>query len=205
VLPPAATASIGVDRFLAEIRTTSQLKHPHILPLFDSGSSDSVLFYVMPFIEGESLRARINRIERLALDEVVHILQQLADAMAYAHGRGIIHRDVKLENVLISGCHVFLADFGIARALEAPAAAPTFTATGSAVGTPAYMAPEQAVGTTVDHRADIYALGCWRTSCWAGHRRSRDRLRRSRQRASRDRRTRLRGIERTRRRRWLRW
>jgi eukaryotic-like serine/threonine-protein kinase len=159
VLQPEVSASIGGERFLGEIRTTGQLKHPHILPLFDSGSSGAVLFYVMPFIDGESLRARIERTGRLGVDDIIRILQQLADALAYAHSHGVIHRDIKPENVLVSGRHIFLADFGIARALETPDAATKMTGTGVMVGTPVYMAPEQAVGDSVDHRADIYAFG----------------------------------------------
>ena len=159
VLQPEVTASVGVDRFLAEIKTTSQLKHPHILPLFDSGSAGSLLFYVMPFIDGESLREHLERHRQLPMEEVIRILRQLADALAHAHAHGVIHRDVKPENVLVSGRHIFLADFGIARALEAPGAAPCITGTGMMVGTPAYMAPEQVVGESVDHRTDVYAFG----------------------------------------------
>ena len=159
VLQPEVTASVGVDRFLAEIRTTGQLKHPHILPLFDSGSSGSLLFYVMPFIDGESLRARIERGGRLAMEDVIRILRQLADALWYAHNHGVVHRDIKPENVLVSGRHIFLADFGIARALETATAATRMTATGMMIGTPAYMAPEQVVGDSVDQRTDVYAFG----------------------------------------------
>jgi Tol biopolymer transport system component len=159
VLRADVAAGVGVDRFLAEIKTTGHLKHPHILPLFDSGSADSVPFYVMPFIDGESLRARLRREGQLPLGEVVRILGQLADALAYAHSRGVIHRDVKSDNVLVSDRHVFLADFGIARALAAQTTAATMTATGMMIGTPAYMAPEQIAGGAVDHRTDIYAFG----------------------------------------------
>ena len=114
VLRPDVAAAIGAERFLGEIKTTAQLKHPHILPLFDSGSAGSVLFYVMPFVEGESLRARVRRLGPLPVPEVVRILRQLADALTHAHGRGVIHRDVKSDNVLVSDRHAFLADFGIA-------------------------------------------------------------------------------------------
>jgi hypothetical protein len=162
VLRADVAAAVGVDRFLAEIKTTGHLKHPHILPLFDSGSADSVPYYVMPFIDGESLRARLRRAGRLPVGEVVRILHQLADALAHAHARGVIHRDVKSDNVLVSDRHVFLADFGVARALAAQtgdAVDATMTGTGMMIGTPAYMAPEQVVAGPVDHRTDIYALG----------------------------------------------
>jgi Tol biopolymer transport system component/predicted Ser/Thr protein kinase len=159
VLKAEVASAVGVDRFLAEIKTTGHLKHPHILPLFDSGSADSLLFYVMPFIDGESLRARLLRAGPLPIGEVVRILRQLADALAYAHTKGVIHRDVKSDNVLVSDRQVFLADFGIARALAADTTAPTMTGAGMMMGTPAYMAPEQVAAGPVDHRTDIYAFG----------------------------------------------
>ena len=159
VLKADVAAVVGSERFLTEIKTTAHFKHPHILPLFDSGSADGVLFYVMPFIDGESLRARLKRTGRLPIADVVWILRELADALAHAHARGVIHRDVKPDNVLIADRHVYLADFGIARALSAQAPDATMTGTGIMVGTPAYMAPEQIVGGPVDHRTDIYALG----------------------------------------------
>jgi serine/threonine-protein kinase len=168
VLRADVGAAVGADRFLAEIRTTAQLKHPHILPLFDSGSAESVLFYVMPFIDGESLRERLRRTGRLPIGEAVRVLRQLADALAHAHARGVIHRDVKADNVLMSDRHVYLADFGIARALAAHAAGQTVTGTGLMVGTPGYMAPEQVVGGAVDHRTDIYAFGALAYELLAG-------------------------------------
>ena len=158
VLNPNLAAAVGAERFGSEIRTIAHLKHPHILPLFDSGSADGFLFYVMPFIEGESLRDRIRRDQTLPIADVVKILRELADALAYAHAAGVIHRDVKPDNVLTSGRHVFLADFGIAYAL-APADRATLTATGTFVGTPAYMAPEQVASGQAELRSDIYALG----------------------------------------------
>jgi len=158
VLKPDLAAAVGPDRFIKEIRTIAHLKHPHILPLFDSGSAGGFLFYVMPFIEGESLRDRIRREGRLPVADVVKIVRELADALAYAHADGVIHRDVKPDNVLISGRHVFLADFGVAYAL-APADGITVTGTSVMVGTPAYMAPEQIAGGSVESRSDIYALG----------------------------------------------
>jgi eukaryotic-like serine/threonine-protein kinase len=159
VMRPDIAAAVGADRFLAEIKTTAQLKHPHILPLFDSGSADTALFYVMPFIEGESLRRHIGRLGPLPIGEAVRILRQLGDALAHAHARGIVHRDVKADNVLVSDRHAFLADFGIARALASHASGQTVTGTGMMAGTPGYMAPEQIVGGAVDHRTDIYAFG----------------------------------------------
>ena len=167
VLRADVAAAVGVDRFLSEIRTTGNLKHPHILPLFDSGLADAVPFYVMPFIDGESLRARLRQVGRLPIGEVVRILHQLADALAHAHAKGVIHRDIKADNVLVSDRHVFLADFGVARALVAPSGETVagrrhvgnMTGTGIMVGTPGYMAPEQIVAGPVDHRTDIYAFG----------------------------------------------
>ena len=122
VVKPEIVAGVGADRFITEIRTTAHLKHPHILPLFDSGSAGDALFYVMPYIDGESLRARLRREGQLPLTDTTTILRELADALAYAHAQGVVHRDIKPDNVLLSGRHVFLADFGIARALEAGAA-----------------------------------------------------------------------------------
>jgi serine/threonine-protein kinase len=159
VLKPDIAAVIGADRFLSEIKTTAQLKHPHILPLFDSGSDGSALYFVMPFIDGEALKQRFRRAGPLPLGDALRILRQLADALAHAHARGIVHRDVKADNVLVADRDVFLSDFGIARALRAHAPGATVTGTGMLVGTPGYMAPEQIVGGSVDHRADIYAFG----------------------------------------------
>ncbi|PWU03245.1 MAG: hypothetical protein C5B51_19310 [Terriglobia bacterium] len=159
VLKPEIAAGIGVQRFLAEIRLTGNLQHPHILPLFDSGSAGSLLFYVMPYIEGESLGARLRRGGRLPLAEAIHILRHVTDALSYAHNANVIHRDLKPDNILLSGRHLFLADFGIARLETTSTSAPTITFTGVMAGTPGYMAPEQIVGSAIDHRCDIYALG----------------------------------------------
>src|SRR5262245_35337875 len=159
VLKPEVAAAIGVNRFLTEIRTTGHLKHPHILPLFDSGSAGSLLFYVMPFIDGESLGARLRREGQLPIAEIMRILHQVVDALAYAHGLGVIHRDLKPDNILLSGRHLFLADFGVARLESTDTSAQTLTGSGAMVGTPAYMAPEQIVGSGIDHRSDIYAFG----------------------------------------------
>ena len=171
VVKPEIVAGVGADRFITEIRTTAHLKHPHILPLFDSGSVGDALFYVMPYIDGESLRARVRREGQLPLTDTLTILRELADALAYAHTQGVVHRDIKPDNVLLSGRHVFLADFGIARALEAGAAGDqTVTAASTQiVGTPAYLSPEQAAGRShVDHRADIYSFGVMAYEMLAG-------------------------------------
>jgi Tol biopolymer transport system component len=170
VIKPDIVATVGADRFVNEIRTTAHLKHPHILPLFDSGAVGDAPFYVMPYIEGESLRARLRREERLPVADTILILRELADALAYAHAHGIVHRDIKPDNVLLSGRHVFLADFGIARALEGLAPIDqTMTATSVIVGTPTYISPEQASGQShIDHRADIYAFGVMAYEMLAG-------------------------------------
>ena len=160
VVKPEIVATVGADRFVNEIRTIAHLKHPHILPLFDSGRVDAALFYVMPYIDGESLRARLRREGQLPLGDTVTILRELADALAYAHAQNVVHRDIKPDNVLLAGRHAFLADFGIARALEAGASFDqTMTQAPTILGTPTYMSPEQAAGSHLDHRADIYAFG----------------------------------------------
>jgi serine/threonine protein kinase len=160
VLQPELAAALGAERFLREIRLTARLQHPNILPLFHSGSADSLLYYVMPWVEGESLRERLAREKQLAVEEAVRITTEIADALGYAHAQGIIHRDVKPGNILLSRGRAMLADFGVARAL-AEAGAEALTATGVAVGTPTYMSPEQAIGGGVlDGRSDIYSLGC---------------------------------------------
>jgi serine/threonine-protein kinase len=159
VLRHELAAAVGADRFLAEIRVTASLQHPHILPLFDSGSADGLLWYAMPFIEGETLRSRLSREGRLPVDEAVRLVREMADALEHAHTQGVVHRDVKPENVLLQGGHALVADFGIALALE-QAGGERLTRTGIALGTPQYMAPEQAAGErAIDARADVYALG----------------------------------------------
>jgi serine/threonine protein kinase len=159
VLRPELASAMGGDRFPREIQIIAQLAHPHILPLHDSGEMGGFLFYVMPFIEGESLRQKLAREGRLPVREAIGILREVADALAYAHGRGIIHRDIKPDNVMLSGRHAVVTDFGVAKAVSA-ASGDTLTTVGLALGTPAYMSPEQAMGESdLDHRSDIYALG----------------------------------------------
>src|SRR5687767_6114435 len=159
VLRPELAAAIGAERFLAEIKTTANLQHPHILPLFDSGETESFLYYVMPWVTGESLRDRLTREGQLPLEEVLKITGELAEAVDYAHSQGVVHRDIKPENILFQAGHASICDFGIARAISQAGGA-QLTGTGLAVGTPAYMSPEQATGATVDSRTDIFALGC---------------------------------------------
>jgi tRNA A-37 threonylcarbamoyl transferase component Bud32 len=158
VLHPELSAVLGPDRFLAEIKLTAALQHPHILPLFDSGSADGLLFYVMPYVEGETLRDRLTRERQLPIGDAVRITTEVGDALGYAHGRGIVHRDIKPENILLRDGHALVADFGIALAVR-QAGGERMTQTGMSLGTPQYMAPEQAMGErNVDHRSDIYAL-----------------------------------------------
>ncbi|UCC83805.1 MAG: serine/threonine-protein kinase, partial [Gemmatimonadota bacterium] len=159
VLRPELGASLGTDRFLHEIKLTARLSHPHILPLHDSGEADGLLFYVMPYVEGETLRERLDRERQLPLEDAVQIAREVAGALSFAHGQGVIHRDIKPENILLAAGHAVVADFGIARAVTV-AGGERLTATGVYVGTPAYMSPEQGLGEEVDERADIYALGC---------------------------------------------
>ena len=159
VLHPDLAAALGAERFLAEIKTTAKLQHPHILPLLDSGEADGLLFYVMPFIAGESLRDRLNRETQLAVDDAVRIAREVASAIESAHKQGVVHRDIKPENILLQEDQALVADFGIALAVSAAGGA-RMTQTGLSLGTPQYMAPEQAMGErAIDGRADIYALG----------------------------------------------
>jgi serine/threonine-protein kinase len=164
VLRPELVYTLGPERFLREIATTANLHHPHILPLYDSGRvpdpSGTLLYYVMPFVDGESLRDRLKREKQLPVDEALRIAREVADALSYAHGHGVIHRDIKPENILLESGHALVADFGIARAADS-AGADRLTDTGLALGTPAYMSPEQAAGgRDLDGRSDLYALGC---------------------------------------------
>ena len=159
VLHPELTAVIGAERFLKEIELTASLQHPHILPLFDSGDAAGQLFYVMPFVEGETLRARLDRERQLPIDDAIRIASEVASALEYAHKRHVVHRDVKPENVLLHDGAALVADFGIALAVQ-DAGGERITQTGLSLGTPQYMAPEQAMGErSIGPRADIYALG----------------------------------------------
>jgi len=160
VLRPELAAVVGADRFLAEIKTTAKLQHPHILPLHDSGEADSFLFYVMPYVEGESLRERLDREHQLPVDEAVRIATDVAEALDYAHAHGVIHRDIKPANILLHAGRPLIADFGIALAVTAGGGG-RLTETGLSLGTPHYMSPEQATGDQgVGAPSDIYALGC---------------------------------------------
>ncbi len=171
VLRPELAAALGSERFLREIETTANLRHPNILPLFDSGVASTTadspdrppvefVYYVMPFVEGESLRDRLTREQQLPLEESLQFAREVADALGYAHSRGVIHRDIKPENILLERGHAVVADFGIARAVSS-AGPEKLTQTGIAIGTPVYMSPEQSVGEIdLDGRSDLYALGC---------------------------------------------
>jgi serine/threonine-protein kinase len=160
VLPPDYAAVLSIDRFRREIQLASRLQHPHIVPLLTAGEAGGTLYYTMPFVDGESLRARLNRKEPLPTAEVVRLLGEIADALAYAHEHGVVHRDIKPENILLSGQHAVVTDFGIAKALGSISGGGTLTSAGLSMGTPAYMAPEQiAADPNIDHRADLYAFG----------------------------------------------
>ena len=160
VLDPELAAAIGAERFLREIEIAARLNHPQILPLHDSGAAEGLLYYVMPYVEGESLRERLRREKQLPLDDALRITRELADALDYAHGQGVVHRDIKPENILISRGHAVVADFGIARAIRA-AGGTKLTETGLMLGTPLYMSPEQAIGGgELDGRSDQYSLAC---------------------------------------------
>jgi Tol biopolymer transport system component len=160
VMRPELAAMMGAERFLTEIKTTAHLQHPHILSLFDSGTIDGTVFYVMPFVDGESLRDRLARERQLPIDDALRIAREVADALEYAHRQGVIHRDIKPENILLHGGHALVADFGIALAASRTGGE-RMTETGMSLGTPHYMSPEQAMGEReLDARADVYALGC---------------------------------------------
>ncbi|HEX4935675.1 MAG TPA: serine/threonine-protein kinase, partial [Gemmatimonadaceae bacterium] len=161
VLHPELAASLGPDRFQREIRFAARLQHPHIVSVYDSGVTVNRLWYTMPYVEGESLRDRLRRERQLPLDDAIRVARESAEALGYAHEHGIIHRDVKPENILLTrDGNTLVADFGIARAVG-DGAGEQLTATGMSVGTPAYMSPEQAAGASdLDARSDVYGLGC---------------------------------------------
>jgi len=159
ILRPDVALALGSQRFLSEIEIASRLTHPHILPVHDSGEDAGVLYYVMPYVQGESLREKLTRVGPLPVEEALEITREIADALAYAHSLDVVHRDIKPGNVLLLAGHAVVADFGVARAISA-AADERVTSAGFIVGTPVYMSPEQAAGETLDGRTDVYALGC---------------------------------------------
>ena len=161
VLHPDLGATLGAERFQREITIASELVHSNILPVFDSGQAAGYFYYVMPFVEGESLRERLARERQLPIDIAVRIAVEVANALGFAHGRGVIHRDIKPENILLELGHAIVADFGVARSVSAAADEVKLTQTGMAIGTPAYMSPEQGLADkNLDGRSDQYALGC---------------------------------------------
>ena len=160
VLRPELAAALGPDRFTREIRIAARLQHPHILPLLDSGQAEGFLYYVMPYVDGQSLRDRLSREGELPVHEAVRLLVEITDALAFAHAQGVVHRDIKPDNVLLSGRHALVMDFGVAKAVSEATGRNALTTAGVAIGTPAYMAPEQATADpNLDHRVDIYAVG----------------------------------------------
>ena len=169
LLPPEMGASVNVERFEREIQLAARLQHPHIVPLLTAGAHGDLLYYVMPFITGESLRVKLAREGELPVNETVRILREVVDALAYAHRNGVVHRDIKPDNILLSEGHAVVTDFGVAKAVTASSGGASLTSLGVALGTPAYMAPEQAAADPhVDHRADIYAVGALAYEMLAG-------------------------------------
>ncbi len=158
VLPPEWASEVSALRFKREMEFAAQLQHPHILPVLAAGARENLLYYIMPYVDGESLRARLKRDGPFSIADATRVITEVADALAYAHQRGVIHRDIKPENILLEGRHAVLADFGVARAVLEARTGERLTSTGASVGTPGYMSPEQVAGDTVDARADVYAL-----------------------------------------------
>jgi len=168
VMDPDMTLGLGVERFLREIKISAGLKHPHIVPILDHDETSDLMFYVMEYVDGESLRARMLREGQMRVDEALKLSREVGSALAYAHANGVIHRDIKPENVLLSGGHAVVADFGVARAIQ-EAREDVLTEPGVALGTPDYMSPEQARGTRrLDGRTDIYSLCCMLYEMLAG-------------------------------------
>ena len=175
VLPPEMAGHVSVDRFKREIALAARLQHPHMVPLLAAGDAGGLPFFTMPLVEGESLRAQLAKHGELPLNDAVRLLREIASALAYAHQHGVVHRDIKPDNVLLSAGSAMVTDFGVAKALSASSNVEehSITSIGVALGTPAYMAPEQAsADPNVDHRADIYAFGGGGTSCSPVSRRS---------------------------------
>jgi len=169
VLPPEMSAAVNIERFRREIQLAASLQHPHIVPVHAAGQVGDLFYYTMPLVEGESLRAKLAREGELPVHEAIRILLDVADGLAYAHARGVVHRDIKPDNILISGQHAVVTDFGVAKAVSASTSSSSLTSLGVALGTPAYMAPEQAAADPhVDHRADLYALGAMAYEMLAG-------------------------------------
>src|SRR6266705_1068290 len=171
VLDPEVSTRLLRERFIREVDLSSNLSHPHIVPIFSAGEVDGLFYYVMPYVEGESLRHRLVRERKLPLAAALHITRDVADALAFAHAQGIIHRDIKPENILLSGDHAIVADFGIARAISA-AGALTITQTGQSIGSPGYMSPEQALGSAPAAPTSTASGACC-SKCWRVNRRSR--------------------------------
>ena len=169
VLRPELAAALGPERFLREVEIAARLQHPHILPLYDSGEAEGFLYYVMPYADGESLRERIDNAGELPVHEAVRILRDIVDALARAHQQGVVHRDIKPANVMLSGRHALVMDFGVAKAVSDASKDQGLTTAGVALGTPVYMAPEQASADPhMDHRADLYAVGIMAYEMLAG-------------------------------------
>src|SRR6058998_1276761 len=160
VLPPEMAAGVNAERFRREIQLAASLQHPHIVPLLAAGRANDLVYYTMPLIDGESLRAKLAREGELPIPETLRLLRDVADALAYAHEHGVVHRDIKPDNVLVSNHHAVVTDFGVAKALSQSTGQSSLTSAGVALGTPAYMAPEQAAADPhTDHRCDLYAIG----------------------------------------------